>query len=310
MFKNYLRIQPKGIQLAVFLFIWSGFFLISSVAQPLIIKMHSGIDISGLNDFLEQDLYDHPGLLIFINALSSILIFFLPAFLFAYLAHPRPAAYLGMKAPEQRSQWPWVIVLALGMIPVLTTMGGWIGELDLGKSAKALQETREANIAAYLQATGPAALLLNIGCLALLPAVCEELFFRGIVQKLAYSFSNRHWFAVLVSAAAFALLHFSVYEFLPIFLAGLVLAWVYRVTGCIWWSILLHFLNNGLQVVIAYYAVRSPELKSLDNNAVFAAGIAFAGLVLFLLSLRRLYVLRTPLPDNWNVEEEKENNLF
>jgi membrane protease YdiL (CAAX protease family) len=199
------------------------------------------------------------------------------------------------------------------MIPVLTTLGGLIREIDLGAAAKALQESREANISAYLKAANVGVLILNVFFIALVPAVCEELFFRGIIQKFAYSFLQKPGLAILLSGIVFALMHFTVYEFVPILLAGLLLAWVYQVTGSIWLNILLHFLNNGLQVLIAYYAVRAPGLKNLDNNTAFAIGIALAGLLLLLWGLRRLYLLRTPLPPDWNVEEgqqETENNSF
>lgn len=308
MFKNYLRIQPKGVQLAVFLFIWSGCYLISDFALPLLIKMNFGIGRAGVNAFLENDVFNHPVFFMLINALSAFLIFFLPSFLFAYLAHPGPLGYLGMKRPGKTMQWFWVVVLALGMIPVLTTLGGWIMELNLGASAKALQEVRETNIKTYLKAADIANLALNVFFIALVPAICEELFFRGIVQKFAYSFLRKSWAAILVSGILFALLHFTVYEFVPIFLAGLLLAWVYQTTGSIWLNILLHFLNNGLQVVIAYFAVRSSELKKLDDNTVFAISISVLGLILLGISLTRLYTTRTPLPGNWSIEEPEEEN--
>lgn len=310
MFKNYLRTQPKGVQLAIFLFIWSGCYLISAFLLPSLIKINFGIGKTELNTFLENGIFEHPFFFMLMNALSALIIFLLPSFLFAYLAHPAPGSYLGMKRPEKGMQYFWVIILALGMIPVLTTAGGWIRELDLGASARALQKIRETNIEAYLKAANITDLLLNLFFIALVPAICEELFFRGIVQKFAYSFLKRKWAAILVSGLLFALLHFTLYEFIPIFLAGMLLAWVYQNTGCIWLNILLHFLNNGLQVVIAYFIIRSPDLENLDRNMIFAISIAVTGLILLLIGINRLNVIRTPVPDNWNVEEsEKENPI-
>jgi len=301
MFKKYLHIQPAGIQLAIFLFLWATFFFLFSFLQPFLIKALWGLP--KLPDDYETGLLNHPQTLIYLNAVFAVLIFLLPAFLFAYLAAPRPFAYAGLQKPLKSSQWLWVVVLALGLVPILTSVGGWIKELDLGKTARAMAESRDAVFNAYFKSGDTLDLFRNLFFLALLPAFSEELFFRGIVQKFAYTWFKKPWAAILFSGAFFALMHFTVYEFLPILFAGVVLAWVYYITSSLWLSVLVHFLNNGLQVILIFFAARFPVLAQIDQSRMWVTGIFIVAVALFLWALKNLQQLQTPLPRNWSVEE-------
>jgi len=309
MFKTYLRIQPPGVQLAVFLFIWSGMYLIFNFVQPPVIKALFSISPEGLPDFFSKEAFHHPDFLRLLNAGYAVVVFFLPAFLFAYLAHPTPFRYLGMMQPQKRTQWLWVIVMALGMLPVLTALGGLIKELNLGEQAQAMDEARESMINTYLTGTHFSDLLRNLLFLALLPAVCEEIFFRGAVQKFAFSFFKKTGPAIFTSGLLFAVMHFSLYEFVPILLAGILLAWVYQATGCLWMNILLHFLHNGLQVILPFYANRTPWLNHLAEDNRVVGGVILAGALLLAAGIRKLYTLRTPLPASWSVYEPQQTDL-
>jgi ABC-2 type transport system permease protein/sodium transport system permease protein len=81
--------------------------------------------------------------------------------------------------------------------------------------------------------------------LAIVPAVCEELFFRGfLLSGLAQSM--RPWRAILWSAAAFAAFHFYIFRFAATAGLGVVLGWARWRSGSIWPAITVHALHNGL----------------------------------------------------------------
>lgn len=87
--------------------------------------------------------------------------------------------------------------------------------------------------------------------LAVLPAICEELVFRGIIYN-----GFRHRFnvkiSVMLSAALFALIHFSIYKTFYQLILGVVLAMLVYYTGTIFYSIIFHFVNNFSIIVINY----------------------------------------------------------
>lgn len=80
--------------------------------------------------------------------------------------------------------------------------------------------------------------------LCIVPAVCEEIYFRGFCQtSIAAKFGNAP--AILITAALFAVLHGNPWYLHLYFLLGVVLCWIYAVTGTLWAPILAHFLNNA-----------------------------------------------------------------
>lgn len=93
-------------------------------------------------------------------------------------------------------------------------------------------------------------------CLAIVPAVCEEWFFRGLLlQSLRQK--NRDWVAIVLSGLAFGLFHFVVessvapLRFFVTAALGMVLAWVCLRSGSLWPGILLHAINNGILTSLA-----------------------------------------------------------
>jgi membrane protease YdiL (CAAX protease family) len=97
--------------------------------------------------------------------------------------------------------------------------------------------------------------------MALLPAVGEELFFRGALQKTLLRWNKKPWLSILLSSVIFALLHGTFFKILPIFVLGIMLGTVYYVTRNLWYNIIIHFLNNALAVTAVYFADRSEMLK-------------------------------------------------
>lgn len=103
--------------------------------------------------------------------------------------------------------------------------------------------------------------------LAILPALCEETLFRGVLQPVILKHTGRTNLAVWVSAFAFALLHMQFYTFLSIFALGAVLGYVKVWTGSLWPSVIVHLINNGSIVVAIYFFDMSyAEVNDLGSN--------------------------------------------
>ncbi len=93
---------------------------------------------------------------------------------------------------------------------------------------------------------------INLLVIALAPAVCEELLFRGFIlhaMKEAY----RPWVAIGITAALFGAYHMSVAKFVPTGLLGLALCYAVYRTGSIFPAMLIHFINNAISVVASSY---------------------------------------------------------
>lgn len=95
----------------------------------------------------------------------------------------------------------------------------------------------------------------------LMPAVAEELVFRGLLlRKLNQVSDGNTHFAVIVSAMLFAGLHMQPWNLLPMIFMGVLFGYIYVYYKDIGYTILMHFLFNASQITIAFFfaAEQSP----------------------------------------------------
>ena len=116
---------------------------------------------------------------------------------------------------------------------------------------------------------------------AVLPAVCEELLFRGLIfNGLKNKFNVS--LSVIFSALIFALIHFSIFQTVYQFLIGIVLALLVHFTGSILFSMLFHFVNNFTIVLISYITKGG---RSIFEFATFGGLEIFLSILFFLLGV-------------------------
>lgn len=121
--------------------------------------------------------------------------------------------------------------------------------------------------------TGTVEIILSF---VIIPAVCEELFFRGIIFSEYRRYGTAT--AVVVSALCFAFLHFSVTNFYIYLFAGLLFGFVTAMTRSIIPAVVLHLLSNYLSIFASDAFLRITVSK---NGAYF---IGFVLVVLTCLS--------------------------
>jgi membrane protease YdiL (CAAX protease family) len=136
-----------------------------------------------------------------------------------------------------------------------------------------------------------------LAAVALLPALCEELAFRGGLQS-ALAGRRSTFRAVWVSALAFAAFHFDPVRFPAVLLLGVAFGWLAWRTGSIWPSALAHALNNGV-AVLALSLASEPEAGDPTDAlpAPVAAGLVVAGLGLLALLVRAARGRLPPAPE-------------
>lgn len=93
--------------------------------------------------------------------------------------------------------------------------------------------------------------LLSLLLMALIPALCEELFMRG---NVFHGLSTRSiWFGILISALFFSLMHANPVQTVHQFGLGIVLALVLILSKSLWACVILHFFNNFVSITLTAY---------------------------------------------------------
>jgi len=201
------------------------------------------VDASQSNpDWLEDgDFLGIPAPLVLAILLEA---FFLAAvFIFAVSRHGAPIPQLGFVPATGRRPYLLAIVAWLSALIALLIWAG-LTEL-LGIDLLKIPDP-PAELVDYsgIRLAYP---LLVVG---LFGPFCEEVFFRGFALP---AFAKRYGLngGILISAALFSVFHFSIGSFVPIFIFGIVLAWLYIRTGSIYPSIIAHSTQNVVATLIA-----------------------------------------------------------
>jgi membrane protease YdiL (CAAX protease family) len=225
----------------------------------------------------------------FINSTFS---FIIPALLFGYFSSPRPLPYLGL----QRHFSVSLVVLCIVLLFTVQPFVGWLGNLNaqanFGSLQSVFKESEELHnraMKSFLIMKTPTDLLINLLLMALLPAIGEELFFRGSLQKVLLRMNGKPWLAILISSAIFALMHSTFFKILPIFVLGILIGAIYYVTQNLWYCILIHLINNTLAVLSIYYADKSEIWKKLAGDYNIPIYTALISLV---VSLAIIYFIK------------------
>jgi len=118
---------------------------------------------------------------------------------------------------------------------------------------------------AFLSTTSLSGLLINIFMIAILPAFAEEILFRGVLANLFRSWTQNIHLAVFLSSFVFAAIHMQFYGFLPRFLLGSALGYLFFWSGSLWLPIAAHFANNFLSVIIEFLYRKGIILTDAEN---------------------------------------------
>jgi sodium transport system permease protein len=116
--------------------------------------------------------------------------------------------------------------------------------------------------------------------IALLPAICEETTFRGIIFSGLLS-RKKTWTAMVITALFFGIFHLSLHRFPGVFLIGLAASFLVYVSGSIFTGMLLHALSNAFVSIIAIY----PQYDVLGINQMQASPLAVLGILLIAVSI-------------------------
>lgn len=223
-------------------------------------------------------------------ALSHLLTFVLAGWAVVRLFYPpttRALDYLRVRRPPQALVVGGAVSLMLLALPLVLYAYEWNRSLPIPDALR--QSEAEANemLKELLRMDNMWEFLANLVLIALLPAIGEELVFRGVVQQQLMRLVREPWVAILLAGAVFSFAHFQFEGFLPRLLLGVLLGWLYWRFQNFWVPAAAHFANNGLQVLAQYLYHRDVSTLNLEEDISVPVYLALfsAASVLYLARL-------------------------
>ena len=249
------------------------------------------IDAPSLSDFENTATIQS---LKFLQAFSSIGIFIVPSFLFAYLT----SKSLNFN-PVSRQQFLLTVAIMCFTIPLINALALWNEGLHLPSFLSGLEdwmrsaESQAMQITeAFLKVDHWSGLFLNILIIGVIPALGEELLFRGVIQKELFSINGKIHLSIWITAFLFSAMHLQFLGFIPRFLIGGLLGYLFYWSGSIWLPILAHFVNNAGAVILSYFI--NQQSISIEVEHLGTEDGQLSMLVIALLGLLMLvYLLKT-----------------
>lgn len=233
-----------------------------------------------------------------IQAVGTFFLFAVPALLFNLFLRPRKDFF---RFKQKRPIYLWVMAILMALCAITAT--------DLFSSINQwmpisphMREVFQAQEAAYneqmlhiLSLDSFGNYLVSLILIALLPALFEELFFRGTLQQVLLQWFKDPFWAILVTSIIFSGIHMSYFGFLPRVFLGILMGYVFYYGKSIWLNIIIHFINNAVVVTMLYFWTRDnrPIEEALSQHTPFYLEIigmvALAGIfTLFIRKTKKL----------------------
>lgn len=255
-----------------------------------------------------------------LQAMQVLFLFILPALAVAWLFQERPAQWLGLTTFPAPKVWLYAFLLMLVMVPGINLLSYWNQQLSLPaclsgveEQMKLMEEKSAELLRQFMNTTSFAGFLVNLGLMALLPAIGEELTFRGVLlhtltprtqnpepsnyrsrlTEIRTENPEPH-IAIWVTAIIFSFVHFQFYGFVPRMLMGALLGYMLCWTGSLWIAMLMHFTNNAIVTILYFICLRGGyDTATLD--AIGSGDTLWLGILSIIVTVVGIYLFRRSL---------------
>ena len=258
---NFAKVGPFQSLIFIVLITFTGFLFIGSfLGIAAAIPFYDG-SISDMYYAL-NDPVSHPDLkipLFIMQGFSTFIGFILFPYLYCTMV-----LKLGTR-DFTSGQFPTPVISLLVVILVVTFMGAnsifieWNANLTLPQSLSGLErwardfEDRAQEITQFLTTfESGSEFIIGLIVIAILPAIGEELVFRGLIQTHLNVITRNIHISIWVSAIIFSFFHMQFFGFVPRILLGALFGYLYAWSGNLSYPVIAHSMNNGFTLFMMY----------------------------------------------------------
>lgn len=284
---------------------FAAFVILVSFLAFMVIGLIVAVPLFGLDSLTDMpniNNLNEPGnvqLMKYLQVVQSFGLFIVPPLVLAMLYHGNVKTYLHLDKRAGSVTLLLVLLLTLAAAPFINFIGeinmrmilpDWLSGLE--QWMKNAEEQAAQLTEAFLKVEGVGGLLFNLFMIALLPAIGEELLFRGVIQRIFTNMTKSYHWGIWISAILFSSLHLQFYGFIPRMLLGVAFGYLLVWSGSMWLPIAAHFLNNALAVLALYFIDKrmlSPKLEEYGatTESFYLAGISLLLIILFMYMIKK-----------------------
>jgi membrane protease YdiL (CAAX protease family) len=297
-----LSLYPNYLRFVFLLLVILVSFLFTLLAGLVIAIPVFGTDIlKNISDLTGESLMNNVELQRYLQIVSQIGMFIIPAFLYAYFVDRHVISYIKL------DHKPRLLSLILACLSILIALPfiNWLVQINesfhlphflsgLENWMKSSEEQATKLTEAFLSDISIRGLIINIVMIGILASIGEELLFRGILVRLLNEWFRNAHLAVVISAILFSALHLQFYGFLPRMVLGILLGYLFIWTGNLWIPVLTHFLNNMLSVIVSYFYNKGSIATDVDsfggNSNPLVIVLSVIIVIVLLLGIKRYEV--------------------
>lgn len=284
---TYLKYKPVWVQ---FIILGALFFLTSAVLGSAAAYSIAGAYHISLEELMNPATPTAVAASKLNLAISSVFVFGMSGFLFSYMSDRHPFQYLGFKKPAPQIFFSIAIIVLLASLPAIS----WFAIINkqihlpsgLQETVKRLDDLNKEMMKKMLAMPKASDLFMNLFTFGIIPAIMEEIFFRGALQRIFIRLFKSPVIGILVTAFIFSAAHMEFTGFLVRLILGALLGALYWYSGSLWPGILMHFLNNALQILVLYFY---PQTIVEDTHFnVWLVVASCLAIVLILIWMKRI----------------------
>ena len=240
------------------------------------------ISPEGLTDFLAEN----ADLVIWANTIGQVFGLLIPGLILARLHSRQVLAFIRWR-PARPGHMAWAALGLVGLIPLVHFSAGLFDSLPWPQWVRDIEDGQMALIEQIL--TQDFSLLFAISMLALTPAICEEVLFRGYIQRQAER-SLGAWGGILFSGIIFGFYHLRLTQAVPLSLLGIFMAWLTWQTRSLWPAMFVHLINNSFAAVLGKMSGEEVSDATLDAFEFPWWSLALAVIILVgsIVALKRI----------------------
>lgn len=287
-------------QLLLSLLVVLGSFLLTMFAGTVFALL-----IFDINIFTDMQAFDinsdsvNISVLKFYQSVYSAGMFIVPPFIIALLVSKNVSRYLFLDQKTRLATALLATFIIIVSLPAINFLAQINSHLSLPEFLSGIEnwmknseEQAKVITEKFLIMNSTPDLLVNLLVIAVIPAVGEELLFRGVLQGIFGKLTkNIHW-GIIITAFLFAALHMQFYGLLPRMAMGILFGYLLIWSGSLWVPIIAHLVNNGMAVITKYYIDKGnipEELETIGANENYW----FSGLLSIVFVLLLLQVFRS-----------------